>query len=558
MTALFAMQFLLMIAYLALSDSLSLSFRLQQLTRFVSSSMRKTCFTGQPLTTFLSSMGSDGGRFEPPSGGDGRTLSWIADGGGEWTSALFAMSACNRTTSTTKFLSSSIIKRKRLHNYDSMDEDDAHYDDDDDDGGMGSGRRRSPAAVSAAALQRWWSVHTSGSRGLLVYLIPSLLNQLAVLQAAVPFCMDRMSQYLQPVYIFTSLLLLRRNGPALVQAVLWGSVACGLGFMLADTYNAGSSWLPLRARNDSYAVITGASGGIGMELARLLYRDGFSLVLIARDAGGLQDFRESLEQEHERAQRRQELQQQHRATVDSGGDDDEESSSSEADSAGGNAFVAHTRQSALTQGRDSVGSWVLRRSRRWRGDRPSLPPQPVAPTSDATALPAPTLSTTTPTPSQEIVVIPADLSGSQAPHIVLREMKQRGIADKVDVLVNNAGCCTRGALIASSFDSIQDTVDLNIRATVLLTRLLAPRIAKRGSGGRIVFVGSLSSLGPGPLVSLYSASKAFVQAFALSLRRELMSEGVFVTLALPGATRDTKFANAAGAEDALVFRGPGL
>ena len=137
-------------------------------------------------------------------------------------------------------------------------------------------------------------------------------------------------------------------------------------------------------------------------------------------------------------------------------------------------------------------------------------------------------------------------------------MKQRGIADKVDVLVNNAGCCSRGALIASSFESIQDAVDLNIRATVLLTRLLAPRIAKRGSGGRIVFVGSLSSLGPGPLVSLYSASKAFVQAFALSLRRDLMSEGVFVTLALPGATRDTQFATAAGAEDALVFRGPGL
>jgi len=37
------------------------------------------------------------------------------------------------------------------------------------------------------------------------------------------------------------------------------------------------------------------SGGLGMELARLLYQDGFSLVLVARDAAGLQDLKESLE-----------------------------------------------------------------------------------------------------------------------------------------------------------------------------------------------------------------------------------------------------------------------
>ena len=37
-----------------------------------------------------------------------------------------------------------------------------------------------------------------------------------------------------------------------------------------------------------------------------------------------------------------------------------------------------------------------------------------------------------------------------------------------------------------------------------------------------------------------------------------MSQGVFVTLALPGAIRDTPFGLKAGAEDALVFRGPGL
>ena len=111
------------------------------------------------------------------------------------------------------------------------------------------------------------------------------------------------------------------------------------------------------------------------------------------------------------------------------------------------------------------------------------------------------------------------------------------MADKIDVLVNNAGCGSRGPFIGSPIEALLDAVDLNVRATVLLTRLLAPRIAKRGSGGRILIVGSLSSVGPGPSVAVYAATKAFLGSFAASLRRELLGEGVFVTLALPGATR---------------------
>ena len=129
-----------------------------------------------------------------------------ADG---WTTGLLALNLCNQSTSVssstiTRFLSSPTnSRRKRRYNYDAIDnngmneEGDGHeYDDDDggdddDYGGSGSGSgvssRRRKRMVSAAAMQRWWNAHTSGSRGLLVYLIPSLLNQLAVLQSAVPF-----------------------------------------------------------------------------------------------------------------------------------------------------------------------------------------------------------------------------------------------------------------------------------------------------------------------------------------------------------------------------------
>ena len=48
--------------------------------------------------------------------------------------------------------------------------------------------------------------------------------------------------------------------------------------------------------------------------------------------------------------------------------------------------------------------------------------------------------------------------------------------------MNNAGCAVRGPLMLSPLENLSDTLDLNVKATVLLTRLLAPRIARRGSG----------------------------------------------------------------------------
>ena len=51
---------------------------------------------------------------------------------------------------------------------------------------------------------------------------------------------------------------------------------------------------------------------------------------------------------------------------------------------------------------------------------------------------------------------------------------------QIDVMVNNAGSAVRGAFMASPLEGLTDTLDLNVKASVMLTRLLAPRIARRG------------------------------------------------------------------------------
>jgi short-subunit dehydrogenase len=72
----------------------------------------------------------------------------------------------------------------------------------------------------------------------------------------------------------------------------------------------------------------------------------------------------------------------------------------------------------------------------------------------------------------------------------------------------------RSSFIKSAPSPLSDIIDLNVKSTVLLTRLLAPRIARRGSGGRIMIIGSLASVGPGPDVAVYAATKAFLHSFA--------------------------------------------
>ena len=109
------------------------------------------------------------------------------------------------------------------------------------------------------SLQTWWETHTKGSRGILIWLMPALLSQLMILRTVVPFFMDRLSQYLQPLTIAGLLALTPGKGIRTIQKILLTSAGIGTCFMFRDTYCAGSSWLPLEAKEDSYAIITAAA-----------------------------------------------------------------------------------------------------------------------------------------------------------------------------------------------------------------------------------------------------------------------------------------------------------
>jgi short-subunit dehydrogenase len=120
-------------------------------------------------------------------------------------------------------------------------------------------------------------------------------------------------------------------------------------------------------------------------------------------------------------------------------------------------------------------------------------------------------------------------------------------APEVEVLVANAGVPATGELTTLSQERIDRILEVNLRAPIALARALAPRMVQRGRG-HMVFISSLSGRAAGPASSLYSATKFGLRGFALSIREDLRSYGVGVSVVLPGFIREAGMFAESGAK----------
>ena len=123
---------------------------------------------------------------------------------------------------------------------------------------------------------------------------------------------------------------------------------------------------------------------------------------------------------------------------------------------------------------------------------------------------------------------------------------------KIDVLVNNAGTGDFGFFVESDLERSTRMVHLNIVALTELTRLFLPGLVERHSG-HVLNVASIAAFVPGPNMSVYYASKAYVVSFSAALANELQGTGVTVTTLCPGPTH-TEFDRAAGTDWGETYR----
>lgn len=105
----------------------------------------------------------------------------------------------------------------------------------------------------------------------------------------------------------------------------------------------------------------------------------------------------------------------------------------------------------------------------------------------------------------------------------------------VDVLINNAGFGVFGTFNNTDWERELQMLQLHIITTTHLTKLVLHGMVARGSG-KILNMSSLAAFQPGPLMSLYYASKAYILSFSEAIANELKGTGVTVTALCPGQT----------------------
>ena len=151
-------------------------------------------------------------------------------------------------------------------------------------------------------------------------------------------------------------------------------------------------------------------------------------------------------------------------------------------------------------------------------------------------------------------VVAADLSSVDARVEVLSSMLEQKI--EIGLLINNAGFGLGGEFLETDIEREIEMIDVNVSALVHLTKVFAPAMIKRRSG-RIMNVASTAAFQPGPLMSVYYATKAFVLSFSQAIAEEWRNTGVTVTALCPGATA-TDFAETAQISNTRFFQKLGV
>jgi short-subunit dehydrogenase len=131
-------------------------------------------------------------------------------------------------------------------------------------------------------------------------------------------------------------------------------------------------------------------------------------------------------------------------------------------------------------------------------------------------------------------IITADLSDRAACMNLYEQVK----GENIDILINNAGFGVFGAFDTTDLQKELAMIDTNLIAVHILNKLFLKDFKARNSG-YILNVASSAAFQPGPLLSSYYASKAYVLRLTQAIYEELRRSGsnVHICALCPGPVR---------------------
>ncbi|NMO13370.1 SDR family oxidoreductase [Pyxidicoccus fallax] len=136
--------------------------------------------------------------------------------------------------------------------------------------------------------------------------------------------------------------------------------------------------------------------------------------------------------------------------------------------------------------------------------------------------------------SEHLRVLPLDVTDPKSIHALAEA------AGPIDVLVNNAGVGLMSVFEGTPMETVRNTFETNVFGVMSVTQAFLPGFRQR-KAGVIVNVSSGTTFKPLPLLSVYTASKAALNAFTESLALELQAVNVRVSLVIPGRSPETPF-----------------
>jgi short-subunit dehydrogenase len=133
-----------------------------------------------------------------------------------------------------------------------------------------------------------------------------------------------------------------------------------------------------------------------------------------------------------------------------------------------------------------------------------------------------------------VLIIEQDLSKPGAAAEIFKKTSEKNIF--IEIVVNNAGFGIHGEFIETDISKEVEMVELQITATLELTKFYLREMCKRKKG-RFLNVSSVYSYSSVPQQAVYGACKAFMRAFSYSLAEEVKRDGVTITVVYPGVTQ---------------------
>jgi NADP-dependent 3-hydroxy acid dehydrogenase YdfG len=156
------------------------------------------------------------------------------------------------------------------------------------------------------------------------------------------------------------------------------------------------------------------------------------------------------------------------------------------------------------------------------------------------------------TPLQDVQLIEMDVQDIASIQRAIQFVVDR--AQRIDVLVNNAGVAMLGAMEETSISEAAWMFETNVLGILRTSQAVLPHMRAQGSG-RIVNVSSVLGFLPAPYMGLYSATKHAVEGLSETLDQEVRQFGVRVSLVEPGFTKSNLDTNAPQARNKIPAYG---